>query len=688
MADPAYAQMRNARVTVIRKNREGVEVGRDSAEVTAPYAFVRLAPFCIPTPWGGAPRLDKPHPEGISGELMVEWIAESTILIGGRKEAGDGAVTFFRTGEDEKSIAIPGSTLRGALRALLEPMTMARMEHVDRDATYSVRDLGGRAGNRWAQTLDVLGRARVATAFIRPKSGKWNDPAWEWQTVEGGRVSTAALLACFSTNGPIDAREFAGASVGAKFRLLNVGPDDEHLFEQCSGETFRPVPPALQVPGRRYQKGRLVLSGADPNYGKDTEKKHEHVFFTDDLESGQWRTIPSEDLIRFKFIHSRIARGDRSAEAPGTLDFWEESFVPNRTLVPVFYFNRPPYTAGDIPGGLILSLARSFKMPHARSTGAVMDKQREAAQKEPALDFVQALFGHVPHQGEQAAPPPDQPRQAAWRGRVMFADAPLVEGTRPRTTEKSGVTSAPRPSFWPYYLDPPADGPPVDWSDAGANLAGFKRYPVRSGQSPFIQPPLNAQGQVNTKTVTTMKFVDPPPNGLRFRGRIRFHNLLPAELGALLFAIEFGTPGCDDKPHRHAIGRGKAQGHGRVKARIDAAASRFERNDGEAVAWPALAGACVAAFQNFIAGEYARLRAIETVPEFHAIPAVAQTLAMQDPAIGDTLKDRLVYPGVHGSTIAARADATLTAYSTIGKAAKQEQRSARLPRYPISRERD
>lgn len=693
MSDPAYERIRNAKVTVEEIDKRTGEIGPPgTAHVTAPYAFVRLEPFCIPTPWGSAPRLDKPHPEGISGELTVDWIAESTILIGGPKDRDEPRITFFRTGEGDDTIAIPGSSLRGALRALLEPMTMARMEHVDRDATYSVRDLGGKHKNRWKATLDALGGAKAAgKAFIRPKpgdvAGNWNEPAWEWKKVAGERISTAALLAHFRTMGrAINAVEFAGASVSRKFELLGIRPDHECRFEQCPDGTFTPVAPSQQRPGHHYRTGWLVLSGVDPNYGK----KHEHVFFTDGLESAAWQPIATDDLARFKFIHSRIARGDRTAGARGTLDFWKEAFAAGEaTMVPVFYFHRPPYAGGTLPGGLILSLARSFKMPHARSTGAVLGQQRQSAEAEPALDFVQALFGHVPHQGEDMAPPPDQPRKAAWRGRVRFSDAPLAEAPRVRTQEQSGVTSAPRPSFWPYYLEPKTGGEaaaPVDWSDAGANLAGFKRYPVRKAQSPFVQAPGGTQGNSNANILNTMAFVDPGPAGLRFRGRIRFHNLLPAELGALLFAIEFGTPERDDAPHRHAIGRGKAQGHGRVRARIDAGASRFERNDGATTIWPALAADCVAAFQGFVAAQYGRLKGMATVPEFHAIPAVAQTLAMQDPAIGDALKDRLVYPGVPSAEAVVLGDATLDAYGLIGNAAKLGNPAARLPRYPTSRE--
>lgn len=691
MADPAYDRLRRAQVTVEVKNPRPGQPDRETANVTAPYAFVGLESFCLPTPWGSAPRLDKPHPDAICGELTVDWTAESSILVGGTQQAGD-VLRFFRTDHGEESMTIPGSTLRGALRALLEPMTMARMEHVDRDATYSVRDLGGRTGNnRWAKSLEKLGGPdAIRQAFLRPGKCGWGDPEWQWTPVAGAKIPTSELLKHFRSLGRIvDSAAFGAASVSQKFELLGIDPNQDYHFAPSEGGKFVPVSPMAREIRSDHRIGRFVLSGTDPNYSPKTMKKHEHVFFTDRLAAARWEPLPPEDLVRFKFIHSRIARGDVSTNPRGTLDFWEEAFrAKPASLIPVFYFDRRDYPESDVPTGLILALARSFKMPHARSVGAVLARQRPLADGDHALDFVQALFGHVPHEGEDAAPPPNQPRQSAWRGRVTFSDAPLAEGSPCRVEEKSGIASAPRPSFWPYYLEPKTGGEaaaPVDWSDANANLAGFKRYPVRLGQSPFVQPASGGQNQQEARhaMLSRMAFVEPGPNGLRFRGRIRFHNLLPAELGALIFAIEFGMPGRDDAPHRHAIGRGKPQGHGRVRARIDAAASRFERNDGAAIEWPALAQDCVAAFQAFVVAHYARLKRVDPAPDFFAIPAVAQTLAMQDPAIGEALNDRLVYPVERGPAVA---DSILKAYGVIGKAAKEGQPAARLPRYPTRRE--
>jgi hypothetical protein len=60
----------------------------------------------------------------------------------------------------------------------------------------------------------------------------------------------------------------------------------------------------------------------------------------------------------------------------------------------------------------------------------------------------------------------------------------------------------------------------------------------------------------------------------RFSGRLVFHNLRPAELGALLWTLDFGG----NQACRHSLGLGKPFGFGQVALLVDLTNSRIEPN--------------------------------------------------------------------------------------------------------------
>jgi hypothetical protein len=73
------------------------------------------------------------------------------------------------------------------------------------------------------------------------------------------------------------------------------------------------------------------------------------------------------------------------------------------------------------------------------------------------------------------------------------------------------------------------------------------------------QPPLPEKA-----TESVMTTFQPIKEGARFRFKIRVHNLKREELGALLWAINFG----DAPKAYHLLGMGKAFGYGKVKLSV------------------------------------------------------------------------------------------------------------------------
>lgn len=178
------------------------------------------------------------------------------------------------------------------------------------------------------------------------------------------------------------------------------------------------------------------------------------------------------------------------------------------------------------------------------------------------LDLVEAIFGKVGKKPEDAL-----------RGRVAFGTAPLTNPGEVRLAlRKPTVLGSPKPSYFPTYLRQPLDPHQATrlpgsekyrtYMDDGAELAGWKRYPVHQLDQVDL-PKLNAanqdarQVQIELQTLSGKNGQRP-----RFESRLHFHNLRPVELGAVLWALRFGARGAS--VHRHAIGMAKPHGFGQI----------------------------------------------------------------------------------------------------------------------------
>lgn len=161
-------------------------------------------------------------------------------------------------------------------------------------------------------------------------------------------------------------------------------------------------------------------------------------------------------------------------------------------------------------------------------------------------DFAQALFGHVI---ESSSTPQNRTthQEHHLKSRLAFGYAGLTNFT-PRLIDQSArIMQLSGPSPNAVFYDEP----------------GRKTYYATGGDASVVNARLDANQKPRAKsgTITNLRFLNPPAKDdpLVFRGRIRFHNVTTAELGALVWAVTM-----DDKPFlRHRIGHARAYGAGR-----------------------------------------------------------------------------------------------------------------------------
>ena len=112
-------------------------------EITAPYNFVPLSGWIYQPDWADSVSQDIPFKEGVSGTLDIILTAHTPLLVGQQqKPAPDKApseVHFFKAGDQ---YAIPGSSLKGMIRNVLEIASFAKMRMVD-GVRLGIRDISG-----------------------------------------------------------------------------------------------------------------------------------------------------------------------------------------------------------------------------------------------------------------------------------------------------------------------------------------------------------------------------------------------------------------------------------------------------------------------------------------------------------------------------------------------------------------
>lgn len=608
--------------------RQGSNGVRRNA-ITSAYNFAPLHQRVVAPPWQGEVSHDIPLCDGLCADLEIELTAHTPLLVGAERRADDrrgnvARVKFFS--HPDGTPTVPGSSLRGMLRNVLEVATFARMQLMD-DRALSLRDLYLKAYTKRLVRTSRTGGFEAATrgGWLRFDAGRG---VWTLAECEVGRVEQEdlervkserepgknlrqCLVDAFSSERDKDAQRLARLKYEAIER--KVGPyrlegDESPQIHLHKNGNLRLSYRKLKLCGKnaaRYS-GYLVLTGQPgglirPGETHKSGTKHmEFVFLS--APQPTVREVAAEVMQRFREVHADSA----------DLAYLESPASPHASRgVPVFFLLDE---RGEVEA---LGLSQMFRLPGVRSLGEMARHAQDPRDAQRPLDFVETLFGHV-----------DAP-SGALRGRIQCGDLRHVPCDRgrvqtvdPRFLEET-VLGQPKPSFYPNYFVQPQRNGELAASDyqtvlsPDARLRGWKRYPVRPlAQVELVKPP-----QSNAKSSSLL---EPMPPGSRFRGRLRLHNVKPEELGAVLWALTWGG----DDALRHSLGMGKSFGFGQVSAVLTNV--RIAPNDLAAGA-PDTA-ACIGAFQRFMETE---------VSGWAGSDALAELRAMANPGLPQATREAL-----------------------------------------------
>ncbi len=277
----------------------------------------------------------------------------------------------------------------------------------------------------------------------------------------------------------------------------------------------------LERYGNRYPEinGKILVFTGHIG-GERTGKSHEYLFvkpenIAEDSKKQIYDTVVKDFFEAYKDSPYNDAKKGRHIET------WLEA----GKKLPVFY--------KEERGCVVrIGFTRMHRVLHQYGIADGV-KQNNAS----GLDMAQRIFGYI------------DDKKSSLRGRVQFSHAWTNNNIPDECLKRVvGILGQPKASYYPLYLQ---NG--THYDDPDLVIAGRKRYVIQQNAIGF---PKDLPNNENVQSRLALL-----PAGNIFTLKIRFHNLLPEELGAILSALTFHNT----NDLYHNIGMAKAYGYGKLQ---------------------------------------------------------------------------------------------------------------------------
>jgi CRISPR-associated protein (TIGR03986 family) len=509
---------------------------------------------------------------------------------------------FYRRNPNEP--VIPGSSLRGMIRSVLEIASYGKVQWVtDKklffrtvDATALGKYYSSRIMDQGATGQSHNGyRPLVEAGFIRRSGDNWQIEPCQVAKVEMMDVAVAFgvidrdqsiqnLYTNRDPSGQLPRWEIKQAGTTTPiplqhsevFVITDSTPRDylhsrRHYLRYCRVNSISRTPTGQQG----EQPGILVLTGPVP---------HKHMAFVFIPTPNATRiNIPNdfhEQDINKRLVdlfHDKDQLTQWQTQAfpkgkPGGAQRNQDGFL--RDGEPIFFLRENRQLT-------FFGRAQMFRLPY---TKCPVDLVPEDLRHPEDIDYAEALFGFVRkkeelqdmmRRGVIQKMPKQGDKRRAYAGRVFVTDAMLVEGQADYWLFSDPITpkilATPKPTAFQHYLtqQEPDEKNRLDHYDSPppheTTIRGHKRY-WHQGLNPsngLTADQIREHIGEELVTITQHTQFKPIKAGVQFKFRIYFENLSSRELGALCWTLQpLGNPA---KEYCHHLGMGKPLGMGAVK---------------------------------------------------------------------------------------------------------------------------
>ncbi|EHA1079982.1 TIGR03986 family CRISPR-associated RAMP protein [Photobacterium damselae] len=484
-----------------------------SQSVHAPYHFVPLSKWVYMPDWAHLVSHDVPFQDGLSGKIEYTLTNKTPLCVGAeqnRKNDNEPSLVSFARNPNHE-LVIPGSSLKGMLRSVLESVTFGKFSQFD-DQRFSFRDLSKSTNN---YLKNIIGQYPPRSGWLKFDSTK---KQWSFTPCSAAKIHHDEIK----------------QHLGIKIRN-----DDKATVKYDKLPLTRIVSAVISAP-----RGKGENSWAEHLSSGEVKG---HVVFTNKRIFDYKKSNPHNYEFSY-FFHGLEEHNRKYDVARQALDL-----LANHDENHVEYLKNNAHPALGIPVFALMkgSTIHSFglaKMPRAsykNSTKELMDKLNLAHTSSMYFDMAELMFGTLRDNG------------LGLKSRISFSDAIADNASESDLYESNLlILNGPKPTFYPAYVEQHHNQTGYMDYDNTQPLAGTKRYITKTPSDKRLVSNIPVNKTPNKKVASLMELC---PTDKQFSGHIVFHNLKPLELGALLWTLQLES-GC-----YHQLGHGKPMGAGAVE---------------------------------------------------------------------------------------------------------------------------
>lgn len=464
---------------------------------------------------------------------------------------------FFYTCDCSRPV-IPGSSLRGMLRNVLEIVSYGKVQWV------TEKNLFFRTVDNTAVGRHYRGRmtGRVEAGFLRREGDGYVIKVCQMARVQRSRLGGSL----YEGEAPNKTPRWNGRPhqwIPVWVRLSNNGRSVEEIgYERHAAWSEGRLVITGDIPGKR-KEFVFLLPGQDAEEIPVPEELIERFHDDDQITQWQERAFPKDQ----PNLNCRDRDGllRRNPPEPGD---------------PVFFLREN----GQLT---FFGRAQMFRLPYERRP---LDLVPPELRRPEDIDYAEALFGFV-RTGKEledikqrrviSEVPKQGDKRRAYAGRVFVTDAALEEGQSDYWLSNEPIIpkilATPKPTAFQHYLVQTNDNKNTlkhygSSTPQETVIRGHKRYwhqglGTENGRSldeirAMIEEERERLRQLSEHDTQHTQFKPVRP-GVKFTFRVYFENLSDRELGALCWTLHpLGDP---NKEYCHHLGMGKPLGMGAVK---------------------------------------------------------------------------------------------------------------------------
>ncbi|WP_027406658.1 TIGR03986 family CRISPR-associated RAMP protein [Anaerovibrio sp. RM50] len=543
---PGYNKSHGGNNSGFRPNEAKPRVNDFSKEAaTAPYNFITLPAKALAS---GLDECIREANNAASG--YEEYIAKNKVISGYIDLELETLTPLFIQGEGSlpymlgNKPVLPGSSLRGMIKNIFKIITMGNMrageDFFDRHVFYRRIMASKDKDYQWAHELKDMYLDRLkseekstvkpgfiikvgAKYYVVPVSRDYKDTIKHYESAVG-------KYGAITKTKDSDVK-WHGTSAYILTGKLGINNKFEHgLFETIEQyEAFK-----ADCRKRGDKKSLLKMGKQMVRYIK--------------LEDAHWN---DRTEINFKEYQLDNNRGGvdllSKAKMMETSKFAGKVNIPKdiKSIAPCYYV--PAQGTVDLFGH-----GQCFRIPYKHSIGEIVEKSYKEY-SEDMLDYTDAVFGRSPD----------------FASRVYFEDAMPVDDVKPMQEFPAHPLLQPNPTSFQLYLKQDIGKQLKNWDSDGAEIRGYKMYwHQANGKADMEASPeelagdKTPEGNKKPEDKIQCRPMRPIPANTKFSSRLRFKNLLPEELGALLLTLDL-----DQRDNKIAfkLGKGKSIGLGSVR---------------------------------------------------------------------------------------------------------------------------